>query len=139
MQITNFQDLLTAASQQTDAQRLLMVFAGATLPADASAQQRADFEAGYGGELEPLMCVDKLPQELSSFQALAEEADQLLSAQQKWQIVFAASLSGSPGQAPSPEQADKALKAMVEAIKAGQIGGFVPFNRQGTPVNLQAQ
>lgn len=139
MQITDFQDLLNAAAQQADAQRLLMVFAGATLPADASAQQIAEFEAGQGGELAPLICVDKLPQELSSFEALTLEADQLLSAQQQWHIVFIASLSGRPAQAPSPEQADKALKAMVESIKAGQIAGFIPFNRQGMPVNLQAR
>lgn len=139
MQITNFQDLLSAAAQQTEAQRLLLVFAGAGLPAQASAQQRAEFEAGQGGELEPLLCVDKLPQELGGFQALSEEADQLLSAAQKWQLVFVASLSGSPGVAPSAEQADKALKAMVAAIKAGQIDGFIPFNRQGMPVNLHAR
>lgn len=149
MQISNFQDLLKAAAMQSAAQRLLLVFAGATLPAEASAQQRAEFEAGQGGELAPLMCVDKLPQELSSFAALADEADQLLGANgehgqhgqqlQRWQIVFVASLSGSPGQAPSAEQADKALAAMVEAIKQGRIDGFIPFNRQGTPVNLQAR
>ncbi|MCV2367473.1 ribonucleotide reductase subunit alpha [Roseateles oligotrophus] len=138
MQIANFQDLLNAAAMQSDAQRLLMVFAGATLPADASAQQKAEFEAGQGGELAPLICVDKLPQELGSFEALTQEADQLLSTEQRWQIVFIASLSGSPGQAPGPEQADKALQAMVESIKAGRIAGFIPFNRQGTPVNLQA-
>jgi hypothetical protein len=140
MQISNFQDLLKAAAMQTAAQRLLLVFAGATLPDGATAQQRAEFEAGHGGELAPLMCVDKLPQDLNSFAALADEADQLMSAnQQHWQIVFVASLSGSPGLAPSPEQADKALVAMVEAIKVGRIDGFIPFNRQGTPVNLQAR
>jgi hypothetical protein len=140
MQITNFQDLLMAAALQDQAQRLLMVFAGATLPAGASAEQIADFEAGHGGELAPLMCVDKLPQELGSFEALAEEANRVLSAhQQHWQIVFVASLSGGTGQAPSAEQADKALQAMVESIKAGRIAGFIPFNRQGTPVNLQAR
>ncbi|MDC8771265.1 ribonucleotide reductase subunit alpha [Roseateles albus] len=143
MQISNFQDLLKAAAMQSAAQRLLLVFAGATLPAEASAQQRAEFEAGQGGELAPLMCVDKLPQELSSFAALADEADQLLGANgqqlQRWQIVFVASLSGSPAQAPSAEQADKALAAMVEAIKQGRLDGFIPFDRQGTPVNLQAR
>jgi hypothetical protein len=140
MQISSFQDLLNAAAMQSAAQRLLLVFAGATLPDGASAQQRAEFEAGHGGELAPLMCVDKLPQDLSSFAALADEADQLTSAnQQQWQIVFVASLSGSPGLAPGPEQAEKALNAMVEAIKVGRIDGFIPFNRQGKPVNLQAR
>ena len=135
MQITNFQDLLTAAAQQTEAQRLLLVFAGAVLPADASAQQRAEFEAGHGGELEPLMCVDKLPQELASFAALSAEADLLA---RDWQIVFATSLSGSPGQPPSSTQAEAALQKMVESIKAGQLDAFIPFNRAGEPVRLQS-
>ncbi|MDC8773495.1 ribonucleotide reductase subunit alpha [Roseateles albus] len=139
MQISNFQDLLDAATLQCAVQRLLLVFAGATLPKGASAQQRAEFEAGHGGELDPLMCVDKLPQELSSFSALADEADQLMRAnQQYWQIVFVASLSGSSGLPPSPEQAEKALTAMVDAIRGGRIDGFIPFNRQGAAVNLQA-
>ncbi len=139
MQISNFQDLLNAATMQSAAQRLLLVFAGASLPEGATAQQRAEFEAGHGGEIAPLMCVDKLPQDLSDFATLADEADQLMRAnQQYWQIVFVASLSGSPGIPPDLEQAEKALTAMVEAIKVGQIEGFIPFNRQGTAVNLQA-
>ena len=136
MQITSFQDLLTAAAQQNDAQRLLMVFAGAALPAGATAQQRAEFSAGRGGELTPLMCVDKLPQELAGFEALAAEAAQFA---QDWQIVFATSLSGRPGEAPTTEQAEAALLKMVESIKTGQLDAFIPFNRQGEPVRLQSQ
>ncbi|MEJ6007132.1 ribonucleotide reductase subunit alpha [Paucibacter sp. AS339] len=135
MQITHFQDLLSAAAQQIDAQRLLMVFAGATLPENASPQQRADFEAGHGGELTPMMCVDKLPQDLANFEALAAEADRLTT---NWQIVFATSLSGSPGQAPSTTEAEAALHQMVESIKAGRLDAFIPFNRAGEPVRLHA-
>ena len=69
--ITNFDDLLQAARTQSQPQRLLFVFAGAELPADASAEQRAQFEAGEGGELAPLMCVDKAADELTGFDALA--------------------------------------------------------------------
>ena len=35
------------------------------LPDDATPAQRARFEAGQGGALVPLMCVDKTPQELA--------------------------------------------------------------------------
>ena len=59
MTISSFDDLLLQARQQAEPQRLLFVFSGAELPDDATAQQRARFEAGAGGALTPLMCVDK--------------------------------------------------------------------------------
>ena len=46
------------------------MFADASLPAGASAEQRASFESGQSGELSPLMCVDKDPHALASFAAL---------------------------------------------------------------------
>jgi hypothetical protein len=70
MNITNFDDLLQAAAMQHEPQRLLFVFAGKELPDDATLAQRVRFEAGQGGALVPLMCVDKAPQELASFAAL---------------------------------------------------------------------
>jgi hypothetical protein len=71
MSIETFDDLLQAAKLQQQPQRLLMVFANAELPPDANAAQRAAFDAGDGGALVPHMCVDKLPQEIASFAALA--------------------------------------------------------------------
>ena len=90
--LSSFDDLLQAARQQAQPQRLLFVFAGSALPADADAAQRARFEAGQGGELAPLMSVDKTPDELAGFAALAEESDQF---GQAWVIVFVAALSGN--------------------------------------------
>ena len=133
MTISNFDDLLRAATVQATPQRLLFVFASAGMPDDATPAQRARFEAGQGGTLAPLMCVDKPPAELASFDALLAEARQIGAA---WDIVFVAALSGSAGQAPTPEQADAALQRMVEAIKAGQIGGYIPFDGQGQPVQF---
>ena len=40
MTISNFNDLLTAARQQSQPQRLLLVFAKAELPADSTPEQR---------------------------------------------------------------------------------------------------
>ena len=51
-------------------------------------------------------------------------------------LVFAAALSGLPGQAPSSADADQPLQAMVEAIKRGDIGNYLVFDRQGVPVQL---
>ena len=62
MTISNFDDLLKTARQQTQPQRLLFVFASADLPEDATSAQRASFLAGQGGALVPNLCVDKTPE-----------------------------------------------------------------------------
>jgi len=133
MNIASFDDLLQAARQQAEPQRLLFVFASADLPEDSTAEQRERFMAGEGGALVPIMCVDKTPDELLSFADLMQES-QLFG--QEWSIVFAAALSGRGGLAPTSEAAEKPLEKMVEAIKAGTLGTLIPFDRQGLPVNL---
>jgi len=129
MNISTFEDLLLAARQQPEPQRLLLVFAGASLSTEATPAERAAFEAGHGGELEPLMCVDKDPAELQGFAALAAEAEAM---GQPWVLVFAAALSGRADAA----RVDAALQRMVETVRSGQLGGFIPFDRQGQAVQL---
>ncbi len=131
MNISTFDDLLCAARQQTEPQRLLFVFANAVLPDDSTPEQRAGFAVGQGGALMPVMSVDKTPEELETFAVLEAESRQFGA---DWAIVFAASLSGREGRAPSSTEADHALQQMIESIKAGAIGSFIPFDRQGQPV-----
>lgn len=133
MMLSNFDDLLQAARTQPEPQRLLFVFAGVELPEDATPAQREGFEAGEGGALVPLMCVDKSPDELASFSALVQEASQFGPA---WGFVLVAALSGQPGRAPTSEEAQAPLQAMVEAIKRGEIGDYVLFDPQGHPVHI---
>jgi len=57
MNISSFDDLLRAAREQPEPQRLLFVFANAVLPEDSTPEQRARFEAGESGALAPLMSV----------------------------------------------------------------------------------
>ena len=137
--ISNFDDLLQAARAEPLPQRLLLVFAGAELPADADAEQRARFEAGEGGALVPLMCVDKRPDELTSFTQLCTEADGLHSG---WRVVFAGSLSGTVGQAPSDKTVDQAFERLLGLIQAGQmdqvLAQTLTFTRDGAAVSLQA-
>jgi hypothetical protein len=133
MDITSFDDLLLAARQQRAPQQLLFVFAGAELPADANDAQRADYEAGLGGELAPLMCVDKAAAALAGFDALCSEAAR---AGPPWAIVFAAALSGRDGRPPSAADTDAALQHMVAAVQGGRLDGMLPFNRAGEPVHL---
>ena len=133
MEISHFNDLLTAARHQPQPQRLLLMFAGASLPADASAEQRARFEAGEAGELEPLMCVDKDPATLADFEALAAEA---AVAGPAWALVFAAALTGQGGLPAATSQVEAALQHMVESLKSGNLSGLIPFDREGVAVQL---
>lgn len=134
MTISSFDDLLAAARQQSEPQRLLFVFASAELPEGSTPEQAARFRAGQGGALTPLMCVDKTPDEIASFAALAEESRQF---GQDWALVFVSSLSGRAGRAPSSQEADAPLQRMVEAIKAGSVGQFIPFDPQGEPMLMR--
>jgi hypothetical protein len=131
MNISSFDDLLRAAREQSEPQRLLFVFANAELPDDSTPEQRARFEAGQGGALTPLMSVDKTPEELGSFAALVQESREF---GHDWAIVFVASLSGRDGRAPTSEEADRSLHRMIESIKTGSFGSFIPFDRQGQPM-----
>lgn len=137
--ISHFDDLLQAARTQAAPQRLLLVFAGAELPDDATAEQRAAFEAGQGGALVPLMCVDKRPEELDSFAQLCAEADGQHSG---WRVVLAGALSGPQGQAPSDASVDEALERLLGLIQAGRMDQVLTqtlaFTRDGVAVPLQA-
>ncbi|UUZ72070.1 ribonucleotide reductase subunit alpha [Polaromonas sp. P1(28)-8] len=133
MDILSFDDLLQAARAQPEPQRLLFVFAGVELPEDSTPVQRERFKAGQGGALVPLMCVDKRPEELTSFAALVQESGQF---GHRWGLVFAAALAGSVSRAPTSADAEEPLQRMVESIKQGRIGGFIPFDPQGQPVQI---
>jgi hypothetical protein len=129
--IASFEDLLRAARNQPEPQRLLFVFMGAELPEDSTAEQCRRFAAGVGGNLVPLMCVDKAPEELSTFAALAEESR---ASGPEWTIVFVAGLAGQGGRSLTHVDAEAPMQRMVEAIKAGSHGSFIPFDRNGQPV-----
>jgi hypothetical protein len=131
--ISSFDDLVRAARGQPEPQRLLFVFAEAVLPDDSTPEQQAGFQAGQGGALVPLMSVDKIPEELGTFSDLVEESRQF---GQGWTVVFVAGLSGHGGRAPSSDEADRSLQRMIETIKAGAFGAFIPFDRQGRPMRF---
>jgi hypothetical protein len=124
--LSSFDDLLQAARQQPEPQRLLFVFTRAELPEDCTPEQRARFEAGLGGALTPLMSVDKAPEEIRDFQALVEESRQFGV---EWSVVFVAALSGSG-------DAEQAIERMIASIKAGSPGALIPFDRQGQALSL---
>ena len=124
----HFQQLLTAAGAQSEPQRLLFVFAVAELPDNSTPEQRERFVRGEGGSLAPLMCVDKAPGDIADFSTLVTESRQ---AGPKWDVVFAASLSGRSGKQPTQASIDQALQTMVEAVRIGGIAGFAAYGPQG--------
>ena len=131
MEITNFNDLLAAARQQEQPQRLLFVFTAAELDPDSTAEQRRDFEAGHGGALVPVMTADKSPDELVDFATMEQESRQF---GKPWAVVFVAALSGRAGLAPSDDDVGQVLTRMTDAIKSGELAGFIPFDREGHTV-----
>lgn len=133
MDIENFDDLMRAAREQPEPQRLLFVFAAAELPDDCTPAQRASHAAGQGGALVPLMSVDKDPGGLATFDDLVQESRQFPG---DWTMVFVAGLSGRDGRAPTSEEADRSLQRMIESVKTGAFGSYLPFDRQGRPVRF---
>ena len=131
MSITRFEDLLRAATEQSEPQRLLFVFVTAQLPDDASDEERQRFAQGQGGTLKPVLCVDKLPEEIGDFSALVAESAHTGVG---WELVFVAGLAGRAGIAPNPDEAEQPLKMMVAAIENGGIGSFLAFDRDGQTV-----
>ena len=134
MPLETFDDLLRLARAQREPQRLLLVFAAAELPADATAAQRQAHARGEGGALAPQICVDKLPGEIASFAALAQES---CATGGDWQILFVAALPGRGGHAPNSDEAVQPLRLMVERIRGGQIAHFLAVAGDGRLVQLQ--
>lgn len=131
--ISSYKDLIQASRSQQEAQRLLYVFCRAELPDEASEEEKAAFERGEGGALTPVICVDKTPEEAPDFGALVEESR---ATGQSWDVVFIAAMSGRGGMAPSTDEAQQPLTMMVESIRLGHIGNYLPLDNEGNAVSL---
>lgn len=131
--ISSYADLLKASDDQPEPQRLLFVFCRAELPEEASAEEKAAFERGEGGALTPVICVDKLPDEVRSFSSLVEESRQT---GQDWDVVFVAAMSGRGGIEPSTDEAQQPMTMMVESIRMGHVSNYVPLNPEGQAISL---
>jgi hypothetical protein len=133
MNISNYADLLKAAKQQPEPQRLLFVFTKPELPEGYTEAQNQGFQAGTGGVLTPQMCTDKALDELGDFSDLAKESRQM---GQDWKIVFVACLAGRAGVMPSTEEAQDHLKTMVNFIQNGAISKYLAFDQDGAMVRI---
>ncbi len=133
MIISSYQDLLSAAKQQPQPQRFLFTFAKAELPHGSDEQEKKRFENQQGGALTAVMCVDKLPEELSDFEHLVAESKHT---GKTWDIVFVTTMSGKAGTAPTSDEASRPLDMMIQSIKNGNIGQYLAFNRSGELVQF---
>ncbi len=131
MEITSFDDLLQAARQQPEPQRLLFVFAASGVPDDATPAQKASHARGEGGELTPILCVDKTPDALSSFTSLVDESRET---GQDWQVVFVAAMADQSAFLPDNKDVDEAFQRMTQMIKYGTIGSLLAFDHSGDPI-----
>ena len=124
MSISNFNDLLVAAKQQPEPHRLLFLFAQSVITSSESGQNR--------GTITPMTCVDKLPSELTTFDQLVQEADQIKPG---WNFVFIASLPGVNGKEPTSEDASSHLEDMTNSLARGQnMSKYVVFDREEKPI-----
>lgn len=135
MEINNYDTLLLAAQQQPEPQRFLFVFVSKSLGDDHNESQAERFNAGLGGELTPVMTVDKPLDELSTFDALVAESELL---QKSWDMVLVACLSGQNGQMPTAEDSIKHLEAMMKTVEmGGSLSKYMVFDKAGVPLVFQ--
>lgn len=128
MKITNFSELLTATAQQAQPQRLLFLFAKATALENTVKTQHKS------GTIDPVMCVDKLPEDIASFDALVAEADTITN---KWDFVFIGCLDGTNGLPPSTEDAQPYLSIMSNNLATGKdISKYIVLDREQRQVIL---
>jgi len=125
-----FKELLSMTNEQVEPQRLLFLFANAESINEKKSKKH------QRGTISPVMCVDKLPADLSTFSALVKEADAI---EKSWNFVFIASLSGENGKAPTEDEAEPFLNKMTNDIETGNgIGRYVIFDREENPIELES-
>jgi hypothetical protein len=127
--ITNFTNLLETAKQQTEPQRLLFLFA------KTHEEPTPNAEGQTRGTITATMCVNKLPEELSTFDAFVAEADAI---SQEWDFIFVAGLPGKDGKAPTSEEAEEYLNQMTSHLIHGEdIDQYMIFDRSNHLVSIQ--
>lgn len=120
--MSKFQELLTMARYQPEPVKLLMMFT------------KADIESANNnvnkGFIEPRMCVDKLPQELSDYNTLCKEADVI---NPDWDLVFITSINANV----ESSMIDKSMKSMVSDVQTGKnTSMYVVLDRQDNLVEM---
>lgn len=123
------------ARQQPEPQRFLFVFIKKSLSDYHKDSNEVSFNAGMGGELTPVMTLEKPLDELTNFTDLAAES---LEQKKNWDIVVIAALSGENGLMPSADSAFEHLDTMIKTIEnGGDLSKYLTFDKEGTPIIFQ--
>lgn len=123
-----FSELLTMASQQEQPQRLLFLFASVEEKNPKKSKKHKQ------GTITPVMCVDKLPEDLSDFETLIKEAD---SINKTWDFVLISGLNGQNGVPPTEEEAEPFLNKMTNDVASGQqLSRYMILDRQQQPIEM---
>ncbi len=126
--LRNFKDLIDMAHAQEEPQRLLLVLAKTDGKGSNGQSQKT-------GTISPIVCADKLPDDIESFAALVAEADGITK---DWDMILFAGLSGSGGQPPSSEEAQPHLDKMVNDVQSGQdLSRYFILDRDEQIVTMQ--
>ena len=124
--ISTFTELLTAAIEQDEPQRLLFLFAKT---------ETEDSENVQSGTLSPVMCVDKLPEDIESFEVLTAEADGIST---DWDFLITVGLAGKNGMPPTEEEAEPFLNKMANDLSLGQsMSEYLVFDRDENQVLIE--
>ncbi|NHH88801.1 ribonucleotide reductase subunit alpha [Pseudoalteromonas sp. MB47] len=120
--MSKFQELLSMARYQPEQVKLLMLFTKANVE-----NSHNDVNKGV---IEPVMCVDKLPDELLDYETLCREADAI---NKEWDLVFITSIAASV----EASLIDKSMKSMVSDVQTGQnTAMYVVLDREDNLVEL---
>ena len=124
---SNFKKMVQAAEAQDQPQRLLIMLAKSEIEVN-------DKEKGMSGTITPVICVDKTPDEITTFEGFVSEADRVNS---DWDMMFIAGLAGENNQMPTPEDADPVLNKMVNDLMSGQdLSKYLVLDRNDEPVDI---
>lgn len=143
MMLGSFEDLLQAAREQPEGQRLLLVFVKTTLPDGVNQAQKDRYEQGRGGALVPVMYADKELHEIVDFRSLVAEAQRTgqhlgQGLGHDWDMVIVGCLGGCGERAPTSIEAQLPLDEMLRVIRfGGSLTHLVGFDRDGTPIQFQ--
>ena len=117
-----FQDLINKSQEEKEPQRLLFLFA------KARSMMGGPMHSYQSGTIDPIMCVDKLPEELTCFDDLVKEADEHTK---EWDFILVSSFSGKNGVVPTSDEADPYLKQMTNMLLEGKdLTQFLIWNRK---------
>jgi len=119
--------MVDTAEAQDQPQRLLFMLAKSEIEAN-------DKEKGMSGTITPVICVDKTPDEITTFKDFVAEADSINS---DWDMMFIAGLAGENNEMPTPEEADPILNKMVnELMSGGDLSRYLVLDRSDDPVDI---